>query len=73
MLGTMPFQSIENALFDIKKELQKGHFRSFGEKGRAPDPETPLVARMISSYLSMNQILHPLLVSATTTSLHILK
>ena len=44
--GTTPFKSQENALFDIKKALQKRHFCSFAEKGRGPDPEDPLVARL---------------------------
>ena len=29
------------ALFDIKRALQKGNFRSFAEKGRGPDPQDP--------------------------------
>ena len=37
MFGTMPFQSKENALFDIKRALQRGH-SYFAEKGRGPDP-----------------------------------
>ena len=31
------FQSRESALFDIKRALQKGEFRSFAEKGRDTD------------------------------------
>ena len=30
-----------NALFDIKKTLQNGHFRSFAEKARGLDPQDP--------------------------------
>ena len=43
MLGTMTFQSKENAVFDVKMALKKGHFRSFAEKGRCPDPQDSLV------------------------------
>ena len=45
MFGATPFQSKKNALFDIKRALQKGHFRSFAEKGRDLDTYNPLVAR----------------------------
>ena len=38
---TTPFQSKENALFDIKRVLHTGHFRSFTEVGRHPDPLDP--------------------------------
>ena len=42
ILGSRPFQSEENFLFDIKRVLQKGHFRSFAERGRNPDPQYSL-------------------------------
>ena len=41
VFGTMPFQSKENTLFDIKRALQKGDFCSFAEKGRGADPTRP--------------------------------
>ena len=37
---------MENAFFDVKKELRKGYFRSSAEKGRGPDPKSPLIARL---------------------------
>jgi len=37
IFGTTTFLSEENALFDIKRALQKGHLRPFAEKGRVPD------------------------------------
>ena len=39
--GTTAFSSKKNALFDIRKALQKGCFRSFAEKGRSPDTKDP--------------------------------
>ena len=39
-------QSKESAFFDIKRALQNGHFRSFAEKGRGPEPQSPLAARL---------------------------
>ena len=41
IFATTPFKSNENALFDIKRALQKRHCRSFAEKGRVPDPKDP--------------------------------
>ena len=38
IFGNTPFQSKENAFVDIKRPLQKGHFRYFTEKGRGLDP-----------------------------------
>ena len=55
MFGTTPFQSNEDALFDIKKALQKGHFGSFAEKGRDPEPQDPLIAPL--TYAFMNNAL----------------
>ena len=41
VFGIMPFQSKEDAVFDIKRGLQKGHFCSKSEKSRGPDPQEP--------------------------------
>ena len=54
MFGITPFQSKENALFDTKRALQKGHICSFPENGSGPDPEDPLVAFLnLSSLLAL--------------------
>ena len=47
MLGTSPFQSKENALFDTERALQKEHSRYFTVKGRGSDPQDPLVACLV--------------------------
>ena len=47
VFGTMPFQSKENTLFDIKRALQKGDFHSFAEKGRGLDPTRPPVVAVL--------------------------
>ena len=39
--GTTPFQSKENALFEIKRALQRGNLCSLAEKGRGQDPQDP--------------------------------
>ena len=44
--GATPFQSKESTLFDINMPLQTGSFRSFAGKGKGPDPQDPLVARL---------------------------
>ena len=33
------FQSKESALVDLKRDSKKGHFRSFAERGKSPDPQ----------------------------------
>ena len=38
----MPFQSKENTLADVKRALLKGHFHSYAENGRGPDPQDPI-------------------------------
>ena len=51
------FSSIkENALFDTKRALQKGHFHSFDEKSRGPDPQDPLDARLIIPFFTRHVI-----------------
>ena len=46
-IGTMPFQSKENAPFDKRRELRKGHFRSFAEKGMGPDHQGAPLAKYL--------------------------
>ena len=47
IFGITSFQSRESALYDITSSLEKGHFRSFAEKGRVPDLQAPLAGRLI--------------------------
>ena len=47
MYGATPFQPKENALIDILRALQKGHFCSFAEKAAVRSPGPPLVAHLI--------------------------
>ena len=50
MFWTTSFQSKESALFDIIRVL-KGHFCSFAEKGRGPDPQHPImIAKSLAAY-----------------------
>ena len=46
----MPFQSKENVIFDKKRALQKGCFRSFAEKDRGPDPQTRPVYKLLDNF-----------------------
>ena len=46
--GITPYPSQGNALFDIERALQKGHFRSFAEKDRGLDPQCSLVAHLLT-------------------------
>ena len=38
---TTPFQSKENATFDVKRALQRGYFRSFLKRAGIQMPRTP--------------------------------